>query len=921
MEHIQAKVHQLFIFHKFGLQGHPTGQLHQRLRPDPLAAVSGYHREGRIVHSPADHQLRQKHLVHPGKGHIIHGTQVPVQRIVPGIVRVVFQNSPADPVAVLLPKGLHPGHLLEAVQGFHGDGLLLLHPAAGIKQKSRIRHPLCHAGSLVYLRIHQLLKVVIHRGRIPAALVVLKQDPGVRRIQPDIGRPVHAGIGFLHLKLPVADDHPPDLPVVTVQPPGKHHPGQLLRRLGRIGFPDAVLVNHRVILADFPFLQGLDREFLHGLPVAVIGAPVLAPVADHIGVDHGPLLAAEGIVIDKIHPDHLGQHLLIPLRHGFNIVFVQPGNPQIIFHRQGIPPEILRLLRLPLHDEFADIVHQILPGELLIAARQETVHRLFKTLYIFRQMADPQRQPLRQHTVIRRVIQRPHHKRRQPLQLVLILRKLPAGRQVQERTAAAQIRQLLHHIQPLCRRIFIFLIHREQAQQKRQAVGFHPVQRLHPVEGRLLLLGRQNPVKPRQRQVNALLFHLLPGKIHLPQRPQGGNTFRHIVTAFPDKRLVKLMLRQKTPGVFQSVQHFHGLVLPFLAGQLLLPELLIQTGQLQPGRLLGLSRIQLIILPPGGGHLKDHRLVDRFQQDSSKLLSFSQPVFHHQKIQTADASDEIVVGEHLLLHLQKIPFRLDVDPQIPPAVPQNLQGILQGALHPLHILTFLLQPDMHRFLPARGNEKLLHMLIGHRVSGHALVQAVKPAVRPRENLGKYLAGIQPESLPVIRSRQARELIQGADGSQGGMNLLRRHPHPDRQLILSQIAVDGDGLRDHGPRRQSAGIHHKGDTHRIAGKFFLSHHDSAAGGHNHPLDPAVILRADAELPAESLPLDHFPGDFPGGKHQRRHFIFKSSVYQLLHSSLQSITCFAFGLDEIYHVIILLVRAAKQGPDDLPTITNP
>src|SRR5699024_12568076 len=57
------------------------------------------------------------------------------------------------------------------------------------------------------------------------------------------------------------------------------------------------------------------------------------------------------------------------------------------------------------------------------------------------------------------------------------------------------------------------------------------------------------------------------------------------------------------------------------------------------------------------------------------------------------------------------------------------------------------------------------------------------------------------------------------------------------------------------------FHHKGDTHRIAGKFFLSHHDSAAGGHNHPLDPAVILRADAELPAESLPLDHFPGDFP------------------------------------------------------------
>ena len=51
-------------------------------------------------------------------------------------------------------------------------------------------------------------------------------------------------------------------------------------------------------------------------------------------------MVIQRVVVNKIHTDDL-RHLFDPvLIHGFHIILIQAGNPQILGHPQGIPGEI-----------------------------------------------------------------------------------------------------------------------------------------------------------------------------------------------------------------------------------------------------------------------------------------------------------------------------------------------------------------------------------------------------------------------------------------------------------------------------------------------------------------------------------------------------------------------------------------------------
>ena len=72
--------------------------------------------------------------------------------------------------------------------------------------------------------IHQFFDIIMYRGCIAALFVVAEQKNSIFCIDPWICNTLHTWINLLRGKLTVADDHFPDLSVITVKTIGKKFP-------------------------------------------------------------------------------------------------------------------------------------------------------------------------------------------------------------------------------------------------------------------------------------------------------------------------------------------------------------------------------------------------------------------------------------------------------------------------------------------------------------------------------------------------------------------------------------------------------------------------------------------------------------------------------------------------------------------------
>ena len=288
------------------------------------------------------------------------------------------------------------------------------------------------------------------------------------------------------------------------------------------------------------------------------------------------------------------------------------------------------------------------------------------------------------------------------------------------------------------------------------------------------------------------------------------------------------MFRIITSEIPEIFQFFQGCFFPFLLFYLAQQIFFIQCCQCRLSFFLISSCAQFIRSIARSLHLIDIRSIYGFDPDLSVFSSASQFFFADQIFQPINTSDEILTGDHFLFHFQEISGNLHFHPGIPPGSLIQIQTVFDCSIQMIPGLFCLFQTQSHRLFFSGSDQKLFHMLIGHRVSGHPPVQAFVSRIFSLQHFQKALACIKTKCLPIITLRQFDKCFQIIHCSAGCLNPVVCDLCVYRHLVFSQVTVD----RNHCIYRltcgQSLHIQPVRNTYGCSRKFFFCQQYPAIG---------------------------------------------------------------------------------------------
>ena len=107
-------------------------------------------------------------------------------------------------------------------------------------------------------------------------------------------------------------------------------------------------------------------KLFHRLLVIDIGGLILLFIPYDVGINKRFFPGIQRIIVSEIHPDHLGKYLLIIIAHGFDIVFIEACNPDLVIHGQTIPAEIFFFSGSSFHHHLTDGLQHLITWKMII---------------------------------------------------------------------------------------------------------------------------------------------------------------------------------------------------------------------------------------------------------------------------------------------------------------------------------------------------------------------------------------------------------------------------------------------------------------------------------------------------------------------------------------------------------------------------
>ena len=178
---------------------------------------------------------------------------------------------------------------------------------------------------------------------IPVAIRILKKDTAFGREYWHIRHPLLNRIHALLCQFLIADYHLPHIGISHADPVGSQYRRQHLGD-GEIHhtFIDNRIIYHRQAAVN-PRLENLLRSKTpHLLLVIPVDRAVLIQIPDHIGIQHGPAVMIQLMVIGEIEKHFLRNQTVISSWKGIQKILIQPGQAYLLFQCLLIPRKIAR---------------------------------------------------------------------------------------------------------------------------------------------------------------------------------------------------------------------------------------------------------------------------------------------------------------------------------------------------------------------------------------------------------------------------------------------------------------------------------------------------------------------------------------------------------------------------------------------------
>src|SRR5699024_7006673 len=132
--------------------------------------------------------------------------------------------------------------------------------------------------------VQKTVDIIVHSSHISALAAVFKYNSRILGIYGTIGRFLCTKVNLFFFQSSMADDHLADFRIITVQTIRKQHSGKsspyifILRMLANF------LIYYCKILIKPAFLNFFGSEFLHIIPISIVGLSVYILVSDHMAV-------------------------------------------------------------------------------------------------------------------------------------------------------------------------------------------------------------------------------------------------------------------------------------------------------------------------------------------------------------------------------------------------------------------------------------------------------------------------------------------------------------------------------------------------------------------------------------------------------------------------------------------------------------
>ena len=232
-------------------------------------------------------------------------------------------------------------------------------------------------------RIHQPVEYKGPSGGITVMGFILQKDLIILIINRHIGSAILHRIGLLAPQPGMDDYRLPDIRSLAVQllheKKGRHClaviPGQHF-------FIQDGLIQIRQMPVDAAFIELLQHEAVYLALVGQVQLRELFPVLLQIGIQVGAVFIIQIALVSKIHEYNAGDfHFLIQI-HRHHIIFIQPGNPQLLLHAPAVPQVIFRAAFIPLNQQGTDGGKQLRITFFLIAGLQNPEQALLIIFFL-----------------------------------------------------------------------------------------------------------------------------------------------------------------------------------------------------------------------------------------------------------------------------------------------------------------------------------------------------------------------------------------------------------------------------------------------------------------------------------------------------------------------------------------------------------